>query len=120
MADLDLLWNEEYFWNLKMTKRGKAVPSEPEYAYVPVAEQYDYNALKNILREWYGRYACPACGKPYFFAQSAWDCHPKASAYHVWERFGHHRGPMGYASVGEAIMANISSGFSGPSGPSGF
>lgn len=102
MAVYDLLWNSEHFWNWKM-KRGNVSPPEP--AYVPVKEKYDLNAIKNILREWYGRYACPACGKPYFFARSAWNCHPKASAYKLWCDFAHRSGPMGASSISDMIAS---------------
>lgn len=80
---------------------------EPEWVYVPVEEKYDLNAPENILREMFGRYRCPACGKAFFFQESAWDCHPEASAYKVWKKYAH-CGPAGARSLGDAIRAEIS------------
>ena len=54
--------DDELFW-IHRLKKGQT--PEPEWAYVPAEEKYDENALKNILREWYGRHCCPACGKPF-------------------------------------------------------
>lgn len=83
------------FW-VERLKSGQ-VP-EPEYAYVPVEEQYDMNNPKNIWREMFGRHRCPACNKPFFFRDSAFDCHQKASAYKIWKKFAHW-GPAGAASM---------------------
>ena len=106
------------FW-VRRLKSGQ-VP-KPEPAYVPVEEDYNMNAPENAFREFYGRHRCPACRKPYFFLESALDCHPEASAYKVWEKFAH-SGPVGSASPAEAIQTAIYSscgGFygSGPFGP---
>lgn len=92
----------ELFWIHKL-KRGEVAPPEP--AYVPVEENYDLNAIKNILREWYGRHRCPACGKPYFFIWSAWNCHPEASAYEIWKKFAHRSGSMGASTVSDMIAS---------------
>lgn len=92
------------FWVHRLN-RGQ-VP-KPKYAYVPVEEDYDLNAPENALRELFGRYRCPACGKAFFFMESAWDCHPAASAYKVWEKYAH-RGPAGARSLGDAIRAEVS------------
>ena len=96
--------DDELFW-IHRLKKGQT--PEPEWAYVPAEEKYDENALKNILREWYGRHCCPACGKPFFFIWSAWNCHPNASAYYVWKRFAH-KGPAGAASLSDLIRAEVS------------
>ena len=92
------------FWIHRLNKG--QVP-EPEHVYVPVEEKYDFNAPENTLRELFGRCRCPACGKAFFLQKSAWDCHPKASAYKVWGRYAH-RGPAGARSLGDAIRAEIS------------
>ena len=97
--------DDRLFWIWKL-KRGKS--PEPKPAYVPIEEKYDLNAPKNIFREGYGRHRCPACGKPFFFIRSAWNCHPNASAYYVWGKFAH-RGPAGSRSFEDAFRAEISS-----------
>ena len=77
-SDDELFW----FWRLK---KGKVPPPKP--ADVPFEEQYDIGALENTFRELWGRHRCPACGKPFFFILSAWNCHPDASAYKVWNKY---------------------------------
>ncbi len=91
--------DDELFWFWKL-KKGKVTPPEP--ASIPFEEMYDNGALKNTLREWWGRHRCPACGKPYFFIWSAWNCHPKASAYKVWNKFTN-RGAFGGLSTEDTI-----------------
>lgn len=113
--------DDELFWIWRL-KRGKVEPPEP--AHVPVEEKYDRNALKNILREWYGRHSCPACGKSFFFIHSAFNCHPKASAYKVWEEFAH-KGPAGATSLSDLVRADVCNpysggGYYGGGGPYGF
>lgn len=105
--DMSIFWRERL--------RCGQVP-EPEHVYVPVEENYDTHAPKNNLREFFGRHRCPACGKPYFFLESAFDCHPEASAYKVWEKFAH-TGPVGSASPTDAVLTAIYSGSCG--GPYG-
>lgn len=100
------------FW-IQRLKRGQV--SKPEYAYVPVEEKYNMNAPGNVLRELFGRHRCPACGKAFFLRESAFDCHPAASACKVWEKFAH-TGPAGSSSLGDSIRAGIASGFYGSCG----
>lgn len=104
----NMLSDDELFW-IHRLKRGKV--DSPKPAYVPAKEKYDLNALKNTFREWYGRHRCPACGKPFFFIWSAWNCHPEASAYEVWNEFAH-KGPAGARSLGDAIRAEVSNPYS--------
>lgn len=102
------------FWVHRL-KRGQ-VP-EPERAYVPVEEKYCIVAPENSLREFFGRYRCPACGKAFFLLKSAWDCHPKASAYRVWIKYAY-RGQTGERSLEDVIRAGSSYGSYG-GGPYG-
>lgn len=106
--------DKELFW-IHRLKRGKMEPPKP--ANVPIEDQYDMNALKNMFRESWGRHRCPACGKPFFFIWSAWNCHPEASAYEVWNKFSH-TGPAGARSLEDAIRAEISNPY-GAFGPYG-
>lgn len=96
------------FWVCRL-KEGQ-VP-EPKYASVPVEEKYSMVAPENIWREMFARHRCPACGKAFFRRESAWDCHPEASAYMVWKKFAH-KGPAGARSLGDAIRAEISNPYS--------
>lgn len=100
----NMLSDNELFW-IHRLKRGKMKPPEP--AYVSAEEKYDMHALRNMFREDFGRHRCPACGKPFFFIWSAWNCHPEASAYKVWQEFSH-SGPAGARSLSDAIRAEIS------------
>ncbi len=118
---MDVSWENvrgdaELFW-IHRLKRGKVAPPEP--AYVSIEEKYDPYAIKNIFREFKGRHRCPACERPYFFIWSAWNCHPKASAYKIWGEFAH-RGPAGCASLSDLIAADIGANHYGAGGPFGF
>lgn len=101
-------WNSDnqYFWNHYMGGLKDDVP-EPEHVYVPAGEEWSPRSPWYLLREGIGRHRCPACGKPYFFRSSAWNCHAAASAYMLWQKFAH-RGPAGARSLGDAIRAEIS------------
>lgn len=92
------------FWVYRL-KEGK-VP-KPERAYVPVEEKYNMVAPENVWREIFARHRCPACGKAFFCRESAWNCHPEASAYEIWNEFAH-KGPAGARSLSDAIRAEIS------------
>lgn len=95
-----------YFWNHYMGGLKGAVP-EPEHAYINPKERWSPRSPWYLLREEIGRHRCPACNKPYFFRDSAWNCHPKASAYKIWQEFSH-SGPAGARSLSDAIRAEIS------------
>lgn len=68
---------------------------EPEHVYVPIKEMYLTGSVstsqmykpENYWRELFGRHRCIACGKPFWSQEAAFDCHPEASAYIVWEKF---------------------------------
>lgn len=93
--------NDKVLWNHYMGG-AKGDVSEPEHVYVPAREQWGPGSPWYLLRTSIGRYRCPACGKPYFFMDSAWNCHLAASAYELWQKFAH-RGPAGAASMSDVI-----------------
>lgn len=112
----------EYCWTHYM-KSGD-IP-EPEFAYVLSEERWSPRSPWYLLREALGRQRCPACGKPYFSKDSAWNCHRRASAYILWQKFAH-RGQAGTASMSDLIRGSLgnphsSYGYygSGPFGPFG-
>lgn len=112
-------WNkyDEYCWTHYMN--GGDIP-EPEHVYVLSGERWNPGSPWYLLREALGRQRCPACGKPYFFKDSAWNCHQRASAYVLWQRFAH-RGPAGAMSTADLVRMSVSNphGYygNGPFGP---
>lgn len=100
--DLD----NKFFWNHYMGGLKGNVPV-PEYAYVPPEEKWGPASPWYLTRENFGRHRCPACGKPYVFRDSAWNCHKAASSYKLWQEFAH-TGPAGVRSLEDAIRAEIS------------
>lgn len=101
------------FWVKRL--KGGQVP-EPKYAYVPVDEEYlTYDLSRNrrydpenCWREFFGKHRCIACGKPFRSQKAAFDCHPEASAYIVWNKFASRGGPCCMRSLEDAIRAEIS------------
>lgn len=104
---------------------------EPEHVFVPAEEMYMTGNVstshvydpENCWRELFGRHRCIACGKPFWSQESAFDCHPEASAYIVWKELVASRGICCTRSLSDAIRAELSSpygsfGFYG-SGPYG-
>lgn len=98
--------DRRYFWNHYMGALKGEVP-EPNYACISPQEKWGPRSPWYLVREEFGRHRCPACGKPYVFRDSAWNCHRAASACIVWREFAH-TGPAGARSLEDAIRAEIS------------
>jgi len=105
--------DREYFWKHYMGGLKGNVP-KPEYAYVPPGEKWGPGSPWYLLRERFGRHRCPACGKPHFSYDAAWNCHSAASACILWDRFAH-TGPAGARSLEDTIRTELSN----PYGPLG-
>lgn len=99
------------FWKKRLDSG--QVP-EPEHVYVPIEEQYitgrvstsKQYAPENFWREFWGKHRCIACGKPFRTQEGAFNCHPEASAWIVWQRYAF-SGSMGSASPTEALTTAI-------------
>lgn len=104
--------DRRYFWNHYMGAF-KGEVSEPEPRHISPKEKWGPGSPWYLTREEFGRHRCPACGKPYVFMKSAWNCHPAESAYALWQEFAHNSGPNCFGSLGDAIRASISNPYSG-------
>lgn len=93
--------DDRYMWNHYMGGLKGNVP-EPEYVYLSSKEEWGPASPWYLTRENFGRHRCPACGKPYVFMESAWECHQKASAYKLWRRFAN-RGAFGGLSTEDSV-----------------
>lgn len=106
--------HENDMWAFWIERLGSGKASEPEHVSVPVGEQYitdrvsttkQYNP-ENFWREFFGKHRCIACGKPFRTRKEAFDCHPEASAWIVWQRYAF-SGSMGSTSPSEALTTAI-------------
>lgn len=90
---------------------------EPDHVLVPAEEMYMTGNVstshmydpENCWRELLGRHRCIACGKPFWSQEAAFNCHPEASAYIVWQELVASRGGVCCTrSLGDAIRAELS------------